>query len=45
MPEGAYFVIDDLKMETRTHIEGDFSYPKTNTRLRVAVDEIQNYGY
>ena len=37
--------IDDLKMETRTHIEGDFSYPKTNTRLRVAVDEIQNYGY
>ena len=37
--------LDDAKMETRTHIEGNFSYPKTNTLLRVAVEEIQNYGY
>ena len=37
--------INDLKMETRTHIEGNFSYPKTNTRLRLAIDEIQNLGY
>ena len=35
----------DAEMETRTHFEGNFSYPKTNTLLRVAVDEIQNYGY
>ena len=36
---------EDLKMEMRTHIEGNFSYPKTSTNLRLAVDEIQNYGY
>jgi len=36
---------DDKSMETRTHIEGNFSYEKTNTRLRVAIDEIQNYIY
>ena len=35
----------DADMEARTHFEGNFSYPKTNTRLRLAVDEIQNYGY
>ncbi len=34
-----------LDKETRTHIEGVFNYPKTNTRLRVAVTEIQNYTY
>ncbi len=34
-----------LEKETRTHIEGLFSYPKTNTKLRVAVTEIQNYTY
>jgi hypothetical protein len=34
-----------LSAETRTHIEGNFSYEKTDTRLRVAVDEIQNYTY
>ena len=34
-----------LNSETRTHIEGLFSYRKTNTRLRVAIDEIQNYTY
>ena len=35
----------DLSKETRTHIEGIFSYSKTNTQLRIAVDEIQNYTY
>lgn len=34
-----------LEKETRTNIEGIFSYDKTNTRLRVAVTEIQNYTY
>ena len=34
-----------LTSETRTHIEGLFSYQKTNTQLRVAIDEIQNYTY
>ena len=36
---------DDKSKETRTHIEGRFSYKKTNTMLRIAVDEIQNYTY
>ena len=36
---------DDLSKETRTRIEGTFSYDKTNTRLRVAIEEIQNYTY
>ncbi|MBP5715259.1 MAG: putative porin [Prevotella sp.] len=36
---------DDLSMETRTRIEGFFSYEKTDTKLRVAVEEIQNYTY
>jgi hypothetical protein len=36
---------DDKSKETRTHIEGRFSYRKTNTMLRIAVDEIQNYTY
>jgi len=34
-----------LTPETRTHIEGIFAYDKTRTRLRVAIDEIQNYTY
>jgi len=34
-----------LDKETRTRIEGTLSYPKTNTSLRVAVEEIQNYTY
>ena len=37
--------LDDPSMQTRTHVEGDFSYTKTNTLLRLAIDEIQNYGY
>jgi hypothetical protein len=34
-----------LESETRTHLEGIFSYDKTDTKLRVAVDEIQNFTY
>ncbi len=34
-----------LTAETRTHLEGLFTYDKTNTQLRVAIDEIQNYTY
>ena len=34
-----------LDNETRTHIEGNFNYQKTDTRLHVAIDEIQNYTY
>lgn len=34
-----------LSAETRTHLEGIFSYDKTNTTLRIAIDEIQNYTY
>lgn len=36
---------NDMDMETRTRIEGLFTYRKTNTRLRVAIEEIQNYTY
>lgn len=36
---------DDLSKETHTRIEGVFSYRKTKTSLRVAVEEIQNYTY
>ena len=35
----------DLSKETRTRIEGLFSYEKTDTKLRVAIEEIQNYTY
>jgi hypothetical protein len=35
----------DMSKDTRTRIEGLFSYEKTNTKLRVAVEEIQNYTY
>ena len=34
-----------LGSETHTRIEGLFSYQKTHTQLRVAIDEIQNYTY
>lgn len=34
-----------LSEETRTRIEGLFSYRKTKTTLRVAVEELQNYTY
>lgn len=36
---------NSLSKETRTRIEGLFSYRKTHTSLRVAVEEIQNYTY
>ena len=36
---------DDRSKETRTHLEGRFSYRKTNTMLRIAIDEIQKYTY
>lgn len=36
---------DRLEKETRTRLEGLFSYEKTNTRLRVAFDNIKNYTY
>lgn len=36
---------NSLDKETRTRIEGTFAYEKTNTSLRVAVEEIQNYTY
>ena len=36
---------EDLSAETRTHVEGTFSYPKTRTKLRFAVEAIQNYTY
>lgn len=35
----------DLDKETRMHIEGVFSYPKTKTQLRVAVDQLKSYTY
>jgi len=34
-----------LDKETRAHVEGLFSYRKTNTHLRVAVTQIKNYTY
>ena len=36
---------NDLSKETRSRIEGLFKYEKTNTALRVAIEEIQNYTY
>ena len=36
---------DDLSMTTRTRVEGLFAYEKTHTRLRVAIEEIQNLTY
>lgn len=36
---------NSLTQETRTRIEGLFSYDKTDTKLRVAVDGIKDYTY
>ncbi|MBO7538107.1 MAG: putative porin [Prevotella sp.] len=36
---------NDFKQEMRTRIEGNLSYSLTNTRLRLAIEEIQNYTY
>lgn len=41
-----YFQWDnDLDKETRTHIEANLTYPRTETRLRFAVDNLTNYTY
>ena len=34
-----------LNSTTHTHLEGNFAYDKTNTHVRAAIDEIQNYTY
>ena len=36
---------NDFKQEMRSRIEGNLSYSLTNTRLRLAIEEIQNYTY
>jgi len=36
---------DGLNKQMHTHFEGVFAYTKTNTRLRVAYDNLQNYVY
>ena len=36
---------EDLDRETRTRLEGTFSYQKTDTKLRVALENIKNYAY
>lgn len=36
---------NDLSEETRTRVEGLFTFPKTKTSVRVAVEEVQNYTY
>lgn len=35
----------NMSKEMRTRVEGNFSFDRTKTRLRVAVEEIQNYTY
>lgn len=40
-----YWWDDDLTKQTHTRIEGLFSYQKTRTTLRVAVDALTNYTY
>ena len=35
----------DLSKETRTRIEAMLSYQKTKTKLRLAIEEMQNYTY
>ena len=36
---------NDFSEETHSHLEGKLTYEKTNTSLRVAFDEIENYTY
>lgn len=36
---------EDMERETRTRLEGLFSYQKTDTKLRVALENIKNYAY
>jgi len=35
----------DMSKETRSRIEGIFCFNRTDTRLRIAIEEIQNYTY
>ena len=35
----------DMKKETRTHVEGRLSFPKTRTIVRASVDHLTNYTY
>ena len=35
----------DMSAEKRTHLEGIFNYSKTSTKLRIALDEIEDYAY
>lgn len=36
---------DEIDNETRLHLEGNLSFEKTKSRLRVAIDNITNYTY
>ena len=36
---------DDMSKETHTRIEGLFSYEKTDTKIRVALENVKNYTY
>ena len=36
---------NDFSKETRSHLEGMLTFDKTNTRLRVAFDEMENFTY
>lgn len=36
---------DSFNKESRTHIEGNISFPKTDTRIRLAVDNLTDYTY
>lgn len=36
---------NDFSKETKVHLEGNLSFNKTNTRLRIAIDNIDNYTY
>lgn len=36
---------DDLSKTLHTHLEGRFTWQRTNTRLRFAYDNLQNYTY
>ena len=36
---------DDLNKTIHSRIQGTFSYTKTRTKLRIAVDELKNYAY
>ena len=41
----AWWDNDSMEKEIRTRIEGCLAYEKTNTKLRVALDDLKNYTY